>query len=226
MKNKLIVAGALCFFLGSAGHLAGAESLFGRGGSGSGGSSDTCTGAACSISAASGAVAYQSLTGAKSCVGTGGTFCRSAGATFDTFSAPITTPYFVSTSTTVTPFTSTVTASQYILDNGNGMGLVNLNIARDAMNIRTSGCSACISIDGSAAQTITANMPVLVASSKTKACVALNGAGSQTATVLSGAVCICNDSTSVLACKASVSSTTLTMTVTGGVSDTVCYLCL
>ncbi len=53
MKNKIIIAGVLCFFVGSAGKLASAESLFGRGGSSGSGSAsaDTCTGSLCAIGA-------------------------------------------------------------------------------------------------------------------------------------------------------------------------------
>lgn len=48
-------------------------------------------------------------------------------------------------------------------------------------------------------------------------------AGSAAVTVASGARCVCSDTTAVNACKASVASTTLTLTGTG--TDTVSYFC-
>lgn len=51
-------------------------------------------------------------------------------------------------------------------------------------------------------------------------------AGSGTATVAAGAICVCSVDTAFLACQPAVSSTTLTVTVTAGGSNTVSYVCL
>lgn len=67
--------------------------------------------------------------------------------------------------------------------------------------------------------------PLRCADTKTRGTTALS-TGSATVTVTSGAVCVCSVDTAFLACQPSVSGTTLTITVTGGGSNTVSYICL
>ncbi len=78
--------------------------------------------------------------------------------------------------------------------------------------------------------TISSPGPVTVAalhstSTLTVGQITLSG-GVGTATVAAGAICVCTDSSSVLAAQCTVSSTTLTATVTGGTTNVVNYLCL
>lgn len=63
-----------------------------------------------------------------------------------------------------------------------------------------------------------------VSSSVTKGTKVL-AAGTGTVTVLSGAQCVCTNTSSATVCKASVSSTTATFT-SGAGTDTVAYICL
>lgn len=178
-------------------------------------------------SVASGSLALQLLTGAKFCLGTGSLACWTYNGSYAVQTLPIQAQYFLTTHTGIAALTSGITGAQYVIDNGNGWGLVNggTGTNRDVMVLRTSGAATALTIDGSATQLTTSALPLHCTSTKTVGTITLSS-GSGTATVFSGAVCVCTDAASVLAAKCAVSGTTLTATVTAGGSDTVNYICL
>lgn len=96
---------------------------------------------------------------------------------------------------------------------------VSTNLAR--WHIGT-GAGDWFSSDGT---TINFNGPITTSSALTSGTITLSG-GTGTATVSSNARCVCSVDTAFLACQPSVSSTTLTVTVTAGGSNTVSYICM
>lgn len=158
-----------------------------------------------SISVASGSIGLQGVTGQKWCVDTGSASCITG------------TVNSIVLSTAVN-LGSTIGAGSLAAYVGNGRHL-GLNSTSDTTYIASDATGSGSVVVG-VGNVLSLQIGPGTASRGTKI---LSG-GTGTVTVLSGAICVCNNNTSLLACQSNVSSTTLTIT-SGVGTDTTSYLC-
>lgn len=122
-----------------------------------------------------------------------------------------------------------VTTDSVSSQNGVGLTLKGAATTYDNVIIDTTGAALTtgallvLKNNTSEVASVKSDGAITTSSTKTKGTITL-AAGTGTATVLSGAVCVCSDTTAVNAVKCAVASTTLTATGTG--TDVIAYICL